>query len=575
VRNDFSPAAFYSIAWMFIGSFFALNHFVGVIVDNFNRIKKESDASATMTPEQQQWVQTMRTAAQQKPARGVRQPEWWPRLKLYELVSSTAWDGLITAVILANIVLMACTFWRIEERTALHLAYNRAMLAFGYIYYTEALLKIAAFGPSGYFGDGWCRFDFFLVVVSLADELVDDGVFPLPPFLLRVLRVIRILRILRLLKGLKGLRDLIVTMILSFPSLLNVGSLLALIVFVYAILGMHLFSFLATGENIDDVRNFHDLSSASLLLLQVLTGDAWSGLMSDAMLGEDSGLCSDEAGDCGSWIAIPYFISFMFVGTFVFLNLVVAVILENFTALGNTNPDLVSSSDIETFKEVWATFDPDGDNFIPSKDLVSLVVCLPPPMGIKGARRAQADGVKMVLKLGIKQHEGHVAFHDVITALVKHSYATSSYVDQADINAVEAHVDKPPPPPLPETKSKTAALPELAVKPQMRRGMNGALRAKVQAEEFALDLPSARQVFAVQLIGARADAWARSRRDRMARERDYLATQSKGASAAAHSSTRTGGSGSRGGSGSSSSPGRGSKAHAHTPPAPRLRRHEA
>ena len=35
-----------------------------------------------------------------------------------------------------------------------------------------------------------------------------------------------------------------------------------------------------------------------------------------------------------------------------------------------------------------------------------------------------------MLKLGIKQHEGHVAFHDVITALVKHSYATSSYVDQ-------------------------------------------------------------------------------------------------------------------------------------------------
>ena len=91
--------------------------------------------------------------------------------------------------------------------------------------------------------------------------------------------MIRILRILRLLKGLKGLRDLIITMVLSFPSLLNVGSLLALIVFVYAILGMHLFSFLATGENIDDVRNFHDLSSSSLLLLQVLTGDAWSGLM--------------------------------------------------------------------------------------------------------------------------------------------------------------------------------------------------------------------------------------------------------------------------------------------------------
>lgn len=139
-------------------------------------------------------------------------------------------------------------------------------------------------------------------------------------------------------------------------------------------------------------------------------------------------------------------------------------------------------------------------------------------------------------------------------------------------------MDKPPPPPLPETKSKCATLPQLAAKPQMRRGMDGAQRAKVQAEEFALDLPSARQVFAVQLIGARADAWARSRRDRLERERDHQGTthNSKAASAAAHSSTRTSGSGSRGGSaGSGSSPGRGSKAHNSTPPASRLRRFEA
>ena len=38
--------------WLFVGCFFALNLFVGVIVDNFNRIKKENDVSATMTAEQ-------------------------------------------------------------------------------------------------------------------------------------------------------------------------------------------------------------------------------------------------------------------------------------------------------------------------------------------------------------------------------------------------------------------------------------------------------------------------------------------------------------------------------------------
>ena len=72
--------------------------------------------------------------------------------------------------------------------------------------------------------------------------------------------------------------------------------------------------------------------------------------MSDAMLEEASGLCSDVGGDCGSWLAIPYFVSFMFLGTFIFLNLVVAVILENFSSLGNQRADLVAPSDIDLFK---------------------------------------------------------------------------------------------------------------------------------------------------------------------------------------------------------------------------------
>ena len=82
---------------------------------------------------------------------------------------------------------------------------------------------------------------------SLLDQFASELLaqyLPIPPMLLRVLRILRILRILRLLKGAKQLRDLLVTMILSFPSLLNVASLLGLIIFIYAVLGVNLFTFL-------------------------------------------------------------------------------------------------------------------------------------------------------------------------------------------------------------------------------------------------------------------------------------------------------------------------------------------
>ena len=63
-----------------------------------------------------------------------------------------------------------------------------------------------------------------------------------------MLRVFRVLRILRLLKGAKGVRDLLMTLVLSFPALVNVFGLLALCMFIYSILGVQLFAFVEPGE---------------------------------------------------------------------------------------------------------------------------------------------------------------------------------------------------------------------------------------------------------------------------------------------------------------------------------------
>ena len=49
VRKDIAASSIFFIAWVFTGSFFAMNLFVGVIVDNFNKIQKESSQSAINT----------------------------------------------------------------------------------------------------------------------------------------------------------------------------------------------------------------------------------------------------------------------------------------------------------------------------------------------------------------------------------------------------------------------------------------------------------------------------------------------------------------------------------------------
>jgi hypothetical protein len=133
-----------------------------------------------------------------------------------------------------------------------------------------------------------------------------------------------------------------------------------------------------------DDRNFDNFGSALLLLFQVLTGDDWSAIMSDCRASPESSSCTVEEGNCGTAAAIPYFVSFQVLGSFVMLNLVVAVILENFTTLGNVNPNLISSNDIANFKEAWAEIDPDANGLAPIADLAKVLNELPPPMGFKG-----------------------------------------------------------------------------------------------------------------------------------------------------------------------------------------------
>ena len=153
-------------------------------------------------------------------------------------------------VIIANVLLMASDHWSPSE--GFTTVYSRSMAVFSYIYYVEATLKIAALGLN-YFRDNWCRFDFFLVCTTLLDQFgheLLEAVLPLPPMLLRVLRVLRILRVLRLLKSkrAKGLRDLMMTLVLSAPALVNISSLLALLMGMYAVLGVQLFTCATRSE---------------------------------------------------------------------------------------------------------------------------------------------------------------------------------------------------------------------------------------------------------------------------------------------------------------------------------------
>ena len=156
-----------------------------------------------------------------------------------------------------------------------------------------------------------------------------------------------------------------------------------------------------------------------LLMFQALTGDDWSGLMRDAITPpsapplahlrqlrghhHEGAERSDAQMTGGLPAALPFFVSFVIVGAFVFLSLVVAVILERFSAVGGSDgaPPLVTPYDIEHFHQVWTSdFDPYSTMRIDRKDLPKLMLALPPPLGLKnvtGARGAKLHCMKLEL----------------------------------------------------------------------------------------------------------------------------------------------------------------------------------
>ena len=99
------------------------------------------------------------------------------------------------------------------------------------VFTVEAICKIVALRPHVYFFDPWNRFDFAVVAVSLAGAAVSVGTGA------NAVRVLRVARVFRLIKRAKQLNELFNTLIASTPSLWNIGSLVFVLFFIFAILG--------------------------------------------------------------------------------------------------------------------------------------------------------------------------------------------------------------------------------------------------------------------------------------------------------------------------------------------------
>ena len=124
------------------------------------------------------------------------------------------------------------------------------------------MLKMVGFGLKQYFSVGWNRFDFILVVLSLSSMAVPGG------NIATLFRVFRVARVIRLLRGFKSVMQLIKTLVVSAPSLANVGAILSLVYFIFALVAMNVFGTVKEGEFLNEDANFSGFFISMLTLFR-------------------------------------------------------------------------------------------------------------------------------------------------------------------------------------------------------------------------------------------------------------------------------------------------------------------
>jgi hypothetical protein len=188
-------------------------------------------------------------------------------------------DTLIMACIIANTVVMAMGYYGMS---AAYAGFIDVMnLVFAAIFTVEAAIKLIAFGLDKYFDDNWNIFDFAIVVGTIAGLLAKWITGSDAGSVATVIRTFRIGRVFRMVKRLGNLRVLFQSIILSLPALMNVGIILVMAMFIFAILGVQLFAKLEMPEDgtLGGYNHFMTFWSSLLLLLRALTGEAWPDMM--------------------------------------------------------------------------------------------------------------------------------------------------------------------------------------------------------------------------------------------------------------------------------------------------------
>ncbi|XP_042195344.1 voltage-dependent L-type calcium channel subunit alpha-1D [Callorhinchus milii] len=435
VYNNRVEISIFFIIYIIIIAFFMMNIFVGFVIVTFQEQGEQEYKNCELDKNQRQCVEY---ALKARPFRRYI-PKNPYQYKFWYVVSSTGFEYIMFILIMLNTLCLAIQHY--EQSKLFNYVMDILNMVFTGVFTVEMVLKLIAFKPRGYFSDPWNVFDFLIVIGSIIDVVLSeiDSSEDSSRISITFFRLFRVMRLVKLLSRGEGIRTLLWTFIKSFQALPYVALLIAMLFFIYAVIGMQVFGKVAMQDHtqVNRNNNFQTFPQAVLLLFRCATGEAWQDIMLACLPGKRCDPESDygpgEEFTCGSNFAIIYFITFYMLCAFLIINLFVAVIMDNFDYL-TRDWSILGPHHLDEFKRIWSEYDPEAKGRIKHLDVVTLLRRIQPPLGF-GKLCPHRVACKRLVAMNMPLNsDGTVMFNATLFALVRTALKikTDGNLDQAN-----------------------------------------------------------------------------------------------------------------------------------------------
>ncbi|XP_072297751.1 voltage-dependent R-type calcium channel subunit alpha-1E-like isoform X2 [Eucyclogobius newberryi] len=420
--NRMEMSIFY-VVYFVVFPFFFVNIFVALIIITFQEQGDKMIQECSLEKNERACIDFAISA---KPmTRYMPQNRQTFQYRLWHFVASPSFEYTIMVMIALNTVVLMMKYH--SAPTAYDFVLKHLNTAFTVLFSLECILKIMAFGLVNYFRDTWNIFDFITVLGSITEIVVDlQSVNTINMSFLKLFRAARLIKLLR--QG-YTIRILLWTFVQSFKALPYVCLLIAMLFFIYAIIGMQVFGNIKLNDDshINQHNNFKTFFSALMLLFRSATGESWQEIMLSCLSGRecepDTSLAPftmspDHEGGCGTDFAYCYFVSFIFFSSFLMLNLFVAVIMDNFEYL-TRDSSILGPHHLDEFVRIWGEYDRLACGRIHYTAMYEMLTHMSPPLGLGKKCPAKIAYKRLVLMNMPVDEDMTVHFTSTLMSLIR------------------------------------------------------------------------------------------------------------------------------------------------------------